>query len=351
MRRILIIAALTLVSAVNAKSPQKDKDDKYIPHDWMEENIPKALLASEARSKFNFTKEMSGIKFEDVKDMQEKWSFVTTTYREDKHELRFMYANAIAHKVFQNDLPTFPEGSMVGKVAYYSLGDLSFPASKVPTNIKRYQVMIKDSKRFKETDGWGYAIFDRYGNAFPENHKEVSRDCHACHKIVEDRDYIFAQFLPTKAIDVSMSKYKSAAKWKNDKKTTQFSKKYKWIYETLSRKDLPGYVSRSIPSEYKKVRVMKNNIITSSNFIGTFSGILSPLLEEARKKGVAVAYSTGIKKLFTIVYRNDSYKGCPKGKKNFITNVGSFEGRTMMAIDEFGEDHLPMMNFNNSVCR
>lgn len=48
---------------------------------------------------------------------------------------------------------------------------------------------VKDSKKYKETDGWGYFAYDGKGNNIV---KDMFKDCHACHSHVKDKDFVFS---------------------------------------------------------------------------------------------------------------------------------------------------------------
>ena len=54
-------------------------------------------------------------------------------------------------------------------------------------------VMVKDSQRFPETDGWGYEAWSGTSRT-----KRLVNDggasCHACHMQQKDRDFVFSQW-------------------------------------------------------------------------------------------------------------------------------------------------------------
>jgi hypothetical protein len=69
----------------------------------------------------------------------------------------------------------------------------------VSDTLKKVQFMIKDAKRFPETDGWGYAdftydvtagTFQAIGNG-PAFAKAA---CHQCHTRVKARDFVFTEY-------------------------------------------------------------------------------------------------------------------------------------------------------------
>ncbi len=53
--------------------------------------------------------------------------------------------------------------------------------------------MVKDSKRYAETGGWGYARW--VGNELKPYGKDAGfvQECHACHTPVQDSDFVFTQ--------------------------------------------------------------------------------------------------------------------------------------------------------------
>jgi hypothetical protein len=49
--------------------------------------------------------------------------------------------------------------------------------------------MIKNSKKFPETEGWGFGRWD--GKTLVMNDKEQSATCFACHTVMKDHDYVY----------------------------------------------------------------------------------------------------------------------------------------------------------------
>jgi hypothetical protein len=69
-------------------------------------------------------------------------------------------------------------------------------AVTVPGTLKSVAFIEKDSKRFADTNGWGYAqlLHDAQTNTFKPYGSDAAFGktvCHACHTTVKDRDYIF----------------------------------------------------------------------------------------------------------------------------------------------------------------
>jgi hypothetical protein len=79
----------------------------------------------------------------------------------------------------------------------------TFPAATVPGPLHDVDFMVKDSKRFKDSGGWGWAAFeyDTATHTFspattaakpPQGHD--AKCGFACHTIVKNRDYVFTDY-------------------------------------------------------------------------------------------------------------------------------------------------------------
>ena len=136
--------------------------------------------------------DMNGYKLKDYEEFLHEWRFVTVRYRKDTGEMRWTYANDVAWEALLAG-KDYPDGSIFVKIGIGTLEDPDFVSSAVPAGAKRFQLMVKDSKKHADTDGWGYALFDATGVTFDEDPKKQADACHACHVLVRQRDYVFSQ--------------------------------------------------------------------------------------------------------------------------------------------------------------
>lgn len=78
-----------------------------------------------------------------------------------------------------------------------------FPDAIVPDHQTNVDLMVKDSKRFADSGGWGYAVFeyDAASDTFTPGtaasqppQANVAKCGFACHTIVQKNDYVFTEY-------------------------------------------------------------------------------------------------------------------------------------------------------------
>jgi hypothetical protein len=142
----------------------------------------------------SFLRPMNGIDLSAVGRFWETWTLADVRYRTDNGEQRFVYANDLAWKAMKEKAATYPDGAMFGKLAFHGETDPAFPASIEPDSFTRLQVMSRDSKLYPDTDGWGYAVVTYQGDRqTPAEDGAVALACHACHRLVAARDFVFSR--------------------------------------------------------------------------------------------------------------------------------------------------------------
>lgn len=108
-------------------------------------------------------------------------------------ELRAVLGNEIAVEAYRRGTLPFPDGTVLAKLAWKHVPSPEFAPASVPGAATTVQVMVKDSKRYAATGGWG---FGRFIDGKPVDEAQ-HRTCFACHQsLVRDRDYVFTRFAP-----------------------------------------------------------------------------------------------------------------------------------------------------------
>jgi cytochrome P460 len=139
-------------------------------------------------------KSPDGIAFAEFKGY-EGWEIVSSA-RTDS-ELKVMLANPLMIKAYKAGVPSngkpFPDGAKMVKLQWKHHKSKEAPfVVEVPDVPTQAFVMVKDSKRFPTTGGWGYATFNHDVAAGKMTADAAKADCgHACHVAVKDKDYIF----------------------------------------------------------------------------------------------------------------------------------------------------------------
>jgi hypothetical protein len=142
---------------------------------------------------------IDGIDVAQYQNFWNDWTLVTVRFRKDNGEQRFVYANRVAAQAMRAGSSAYPDGAMFGKVAFTTEVDSSFPNSVEPRNFSRIQLMRKDAKRYKDTDGWGYALILPRSTGLSVADRATAGACHACHKLVPERNFVFSRLsFPTK---------------------------------------------------------------------------------------------------------------------------------------------------------
>jgi hypothetical protein len=116
----------------------------------------------------------------------------------DLNELRAILANPAAMRAFRSDKLPFPDGAIIAKVAWKrvasAVDDRALgPQAFVPGAASTRQFMVKDSKRYASSGGWG---FGRFLNGKPTDAAQHGT-CFACHaSFVSGHDFVFTQYAP-----------------------------------------------------------------------------------------------------------------------------------------------------------
>jgi hypothetical protein len=143
----------------------------------------------------------NGIAFSEIRGY-ESWQFIAPSYRTDNNELRVILGNPAMINAYKEGIPgngkSFPDGAIVVKIGWSERKSPVFPVAFEPDTLKRVEFIMKDSKRFPDTSGWGYArfIFDVKTATYTPYGKDATfaRECYQCHTIVKAKDFIFTGY-------------------------------------------------------------------------------------------------------------------------------------------------------------
>jgi len=109
------------------------------------------------------------------------------------NELRAVVGNDVAIKAYEGGELPFPDGTVLVKLAWKHVQSPEFEPASIPGAATTVQVMVKDSKKYASTGGWG---FGRFIDGKPADEAQ-HQTCFACHQArVQNHDYVFTRFAP-----------------------------------------------------------------------------------------------------------------------------------------------------------
>ena len=127
------------------------------------------------------------------------WRLISVAHEKGElNDIRAVLGNDKAIKAYREAKP-FPEGTIIARLAWdfvpseennKAFGrEQSFIAGTPKNGV---QFMVKDSKKYAATGGWGYAEFN---DGKPAEEK-VMKECFPCHQAVKARDFVFTRYSP-----------------------------------------------------------------------------------------------------------------------------------------------------------
>jgi len=135
----------------------------------------------------------------------EGWQTVSISQNEKL--IAVILANPVMINAYQSGIPgngkPFPDGSKMAKIHWNPKKHETFPNTMVPGSLHDIDFMVKDSKRFADSGGWGWAAFkydtasDRFTPFTQADEPPQGNDAKcglACHTIVKAQDYVFTAY-------------------------------------------------------------------------------------------------------------------------------------------------------------
>jgi hypothetical protein len=130
------------------------------------------------------------------------WRLVSVAHEEGSlNDIRAILGNDVAIKAYRGGKLPFPDGTIIARIAWNYVPSeennkvfgrpQSFVAGSATASY--LQFMVKDSKKYAATGGWGFAQFDKDGKPADE---ALLRTCFPCHQPIKDRDSVFTHYSP-----------------------------------------------------------------------------------------------------------------------------------------------------------
>jgi hypothetical protein len=156
-------------------------------------------IARAAQDKYTL-KALNGVAFSEFRGY-ESWQTVAPSVVDDG--IKAILANPVMIKAYKEGIPgngkPFPNGSKIVKIEWKKKPNPESPYSVlVPGNLKSVAIIEKDTKRFPDSSGWGYAqfLYDAASGTFKPfgDDSSFATKCYKCHTAVKATDYIFTAY-------------------------------------------------------------------------------------------------------------------------------------------------------------
>ena len=180
-KSMLISVGITIALAVLGVGAAISAQDKYTL------KVPNGLAFSEFRG-------------------YESWQVISVSHNGEM--LAVILGNPAMIDAYKAGVPgngkPFPDGAKMAKIHWNPKKNESYPGQPLaPNTLHDIDFMVKDSKRFSDSGGWGYAEFEydaasdtfRPGTLADKPPQANDAKCgFACHTIVKKQDYVFTEF-------------------------------------------------------------------------------------------------------------------------------------------------------------
>jgi Cytochrome P460 len=143
----------------------------------------------------------NGLAFSEFKGYQ-GWQVIAVSKAKikDADVINAILGNPAMIEAFEAGFPgngkPIPDGARMAKIHWNSKTHDDLPNHAIgPDTLHDIDFMVKDSKRFAATGGWGYAEFD-YDNG-TDTFKPLGTGAacgYACHTLVKTKDYVFSSY-------------------------------------------------------------------------------------------------------------------------------------------------------------
>ena len=127
------------------------------------------------------------------------WRLISVAHEEgDLHSFAAVLGNDMAIGAYRDGKLPFPEGTIVAALHYSHVSSeennkvFGRAQSFVPGSPSNVQFMVKDSKKYAATGGWGFGHFNKDGTL---GNEALMKTCSPCHALAS-RDNVFTHYAP-----------------------------------------------------------------------------------------------------------------------------------------------------------
>ena len=123
------------------------------------------------------------------------WRVIGTSIRSDNNTQRVILGNSIAIKAARaktNKLQ-WPKGTILAKLVWKNATLATWQAATVPGEFVHAEIMVRDTKKYAATGGWGFARWTGLDLKPHGKDSAFAETCANCHKAAESTGFVFTQ--------------------------------------------------------------------------------------------------------------------------------------------------------------
>jgi hypothetical protein len=127
------------------------------------------------------------------------WKLISVAHEKGSlNDLRAILGNDTAIKAYRDGEFPFPNGAIIARLAWSYIPSeennkvFGRTQSFVPGTATNVQFMVKDSRKYALSGGWGFAQF-KDGKPAEDS---LLQTCFPCHEPVKARDFVFTRYAP-----------------------------------------------------------------------------------------------------------------------------------------------------------
>jgi len=122
------------------------------------------------------------------------WRMIGTSHRTDNQSLRVILGNGTAVTAARTGkTDPWPEGTILGKLVWKDRTHPQWQDATVPGELKYVEFMIRDSRKFSATGGWGFARWVGMEQKPYGDDASFVQECFGCHQAAKATDHVFTE--------------------------------------------------------------------------------------------------------------------------------------------------------------
>ena len=136
------------------------------------------------------------------------WQWISSAHEAGNlNSLGALFGNDAAIKAFRAGKLPFPDGAIIAALHWNEASSdennkvlaMGFPGASLQSFVAgpavNVQFMVKDSKKYAATGGWGFQFFAD-GDANKKIVTDAATQCFACHTPQKAQDYVYSTYIP-----------------------------------------------------------------------------------------------------------------------------------------------------------